>query len=381
MLDYDQLQALAAVVDHGGFERAARALHLTQSAVSQRVKALEESLGQALVARGSPPAPTGPGQKLLAHYRKVSLLEHDLGQELSGAGCPGLVTLPVGVNADSLATWFWDAVEPFLRREPVALDLVVDDQDRTHELLCKGEVVGCVTTRAEPSQGCLADRLGTMRYLCVATEEFIERWAPRGLDENEAVRAPAMVFNRKDETHARFLAERFGAAPGFPRFHVPSSEGFVEAIARGLAYGLAPEAQAAPLLASGRLREVSPGAHVNIRLYWRRWALRSPMLEGLSAAVIEGAGRLLRKRRRVGRDATPDESQIVGYRGWARSSCDGWRGDSRRRCSTNRPARPCDSRRRHGGGSSPRETRKPLPPSHRPPTPRRCRSCRTAPAR
>ena len=64
MLDYTSLEALATVLHEGSFERAARRLHVTPSAVSQRVKQLEERLGQVLVQRGSPCTGTEAGQRL-----------------------------------------------------------------------------------------------------------------------------------------------------------------------------------------------------------------------------------------------------------------------------------------------------------------------------
>ena len=54
--DLPQLRALAAAVDHGSLEAAARALHLTPSAVSQRIKALEQGAGAVLLRRSRPVA-------------------------------------------------------------------------------------------------------------------------------------------------------------------------------------------------------------------------------------------------------------------------------------------------------------------------------------
>ena len=58
MLDYASLAAVSSVVREGTFERAARALNVTPSAISQRVKQLEERLGSVLIIRGQPCAPT-----------------------------------------------------------------------------------------------------------------------------------------------------------------------------------------------------------------------------------------------------------------------------------------------------------------------------------
>src|SRR4051794_34409011 len=108
--DYALLSALAAVVREGSFERAARALHVTPSAVSQRMKLLEERVGNLLVARGQPcPAPPA-GAVLCRHVEQVSLLEHELGEQLPElapfVGASAAPTLRIAVNADSVATWF-----------------------------------------------------------------------------------------------------------------------------------------------------------------------------------------------------------------------------------------------------------------------------------
>ena len=68
MLDYAGLEALSAVVREGSFERAAHKLHITPSAVSQRIKLLEERVGQALVLRGQPTLLTSPAGYLLRLY-------------------------------------------------------------------------------------------------------------------------------------------------------------------------------------------------------------------------------------------------------------------------------------------------------------------------
>ena len=65
-------------------------------------------------------------------------------------------------------TWFYPAVNEFLSREKVLLDLTVDDQDQTRKLLRDGMVMGCISSEPEPVQGCRAARLGTMCYRMLA---------------------------------------------------------------------------------------------------------------------------------------------------------------------------------------------------------------------
>jgi len=301
MMDYKLLQALAAVVEEGGFERAAKRLNLTQSAVSQRIRQLEEALGQPVLARTQPPAPTQPGRMLLRHARRVGLLEAELarglgfGEEASPQTAESpWQTIALAVNADTLATWFTGAVLPLLAGERLTLDLHVDDQERTHELLRAGEVSGCVSTRSTPMQGCRAVLLGHMRYHCACAPGFAARWFPNGLTLDAARLAPAVVFNRQDTVHDRFLENRLGASPqGAPRHHVPNSERFVDFVSGGAGYGLIPHMQAEGHLAEGCLIDLAPRAPMDVPLYWHCWNIPSALLAGLTKALLTAGRREL----------------------------------------------------------------------------------------
>ena len=294
MLDYKLLEALAAVVDEGGFERAARVLHVTQSAVSQRVRQLEERMGQVLLSRKGGPEPTEAGRRLLKHFRQVRLLEEDLFKELVPGRESGFASLPIGVNADSLATWFLPALTDFLARERILLDLRVDDQEATHDLLRHGEVLGCVSTEPDPMQGCTAEYLGHMDYLLVGEPGFAAQWLPRGLDREAASRAPILAFNRKDTLHHKLFRRVLGEIPGTMRVsYLPSSEKFVDMILCGRACGMLPRQQCGPHLASGEFLDLAPGHLTRADLYWHCWNLDSPMLASLSRALLQGARSLL----------------------------------------------------------------------------------------
>jgi len=298
MLDYKLLEALVAVCEEGGFERASHRLNLTQSAVSQRIRQLEDSLGQLVLARTQPPTPTEPGQRLLRHARRVGLLEAELSRGLQPAGhtagahkAAPWQRIALAVNADTLATWFADAVLPLLTRERLTLDLRVDDQERTHALLRAGEVAGCVSTRPKPMQGCRAIRLGCMRYHCVAAPSFARQWFPAGMSQKAVALAPAVVFNRQDTVHDRFLEAHLGQSPQeAPRHHVPDSDRFVSFVAAGVGYGLIPHMQADALLTTGRLIDMAPGAPMDVPLYWHCWNIPSALLALLTKALRE-AGR------------------------------------------------------------------------------------------
>ncbi len=301
-LDSRQLAAFAAVLREGSFEAAARALHLTPSAVSQRIKALEERLGRVLVRRGSPCVATEAGESLHRHAQQLQLLEAQalapfgltevaaLRDARPGAtGRPAPLPLALAVNADSLATWFVPALAALRESHAVAFDLHVEDQDHSGELLRQGRVLAAVSAEPEPVQGCRVQPLGRMRYLAVASPAFMRRHFPQGLDDAALAEAPVCVFNQKDQLQARFLRQLSRRRLSPPQHRVPSTHGFVHAALHGLGWGMNPEALVAPLLAAGDLVELAPGRSLDVPLYWQHWRLEAEVLRALGAAVSAAA--------------------------------------------------------------------------------------------
>ncbi len=294
MLDYKLIEALARVAQDGGFDKAAGSLHITQSAVSQRVKLLEEQIGQILIARTTPPRITSAGRNLLKHYLQVRQLEADLFKEMDNQADKGYTSIAVALNADSLATWFLAAMRSFVFEEGVLLDLRVDDQEQTHRLLKDGDVVGCISTKDQPLQGCRIDYLGQMNYHLLAAPEFAKKWFPAGLTVADAHHAPAVIFNRKDELHYKLFHLAFGEMPeNLPASYIPSAEKFQDFMIMGLGYGMLPLQQSEPLLRTGSLVHLAPGHHVPVKLYWHCWNLKSSLLVKFTKELISRAKTLL----------------------------------------------------------------------------------------
>ncbi|MFN3988009.1 MAG: LysR family transcriptional regulator ArgP [Rhodocyclaceae bacterium] len=291
MLDYASLAALATVVREGSFERAARALSVTPSAVSQRVRLLEERVGCALVVRGQPCRATDMGRRLCQHADRVRLLEQELYEalpSLSTGECVR-VTLPVAVNADSLATWFAPALAAFAAEAPVLMDLAIDDQDYTAEWLRNGKVLAAVTAAERPAAGCNSRPLGAMRYLAAASPSFMRRYFGAGVNATSLARAPSLLFNAKDELQARWANGLCGGHVELPRHTLPSSQAFVTATLAGMGWGLHPETLIAPQLHDGSLVPLVPDTPLDVPLYWQYARSASTLLDALTRQIVTAA--------------------------------------------------------------------------------------------
>ncbi|HRD95417.1 MAG TPA: LysR family transcriptional regulator ArgP, partial [Rubrivivax sp.] len=268
--DSAALDCLAALAATGSFERAAGQLSVTQSAVSQRLRALEAGLGRLLVVRSRPLRLTEPGKVLLRYARQMQALRADIAREL-GTSEAQQGRLPIAVNADSLATWVLPALDQVVQqglREGYGLDLVVDDQDFTHDWLREGEVLGCVSTVAEALRGCTVVALGCMRYVAVASPDFVARQLPKGLTRGNFAKVPWLVFNRKDDMDRAWASAAFGVRmPRLNERFVPSTEAQVRAATMGWGVAVMPEQMAAPALAQGRLLPVHPEITVDVLLH------------------------------------------------------------------------------------------------------------------
>jgi LysR family transcriptional regulator (chromosome initiation inhibitor) len=301
-LDYPALAALAAVVREGGFERAAAVLGVTPSAVSQRVRALEERVGAVLVVRGQPPVPTETGARLCAHAEQVRLLEAELAAALPDLGdvmADGPLTLRVAVNADSLGTWFLPAAARFAARTGALLDLVLEDEDHTADRLRSGAVLAAVTTDPAPVQGCRITALGALRYAAVASPAWIKRHLPRGVDAAALSHAPMLRFDRRDGLQARWVREALGiVALEAPVHWVPATQGFLDGALAGLGWAMNPLPLVAEHLAAGRLVELLPGRRLDVALHWQHARLGARLLATLTEEVLAAAQATLVQRGR-----------------------------------------------------------------------------------
>lgn len=298
--DPDALECLAAIIEEAGFERAAQRLSITQSAVSQRLRALEAQVGTVLIVRSRPLKPTPAGQLMLKHAKMMRLLRADLEKDLKELAPSSTGNgreeerISVAINADSIATWALPALTA-LAQGGLPIEIIADDQEFTHEWLREGQVLGCVTSLGQALRGCKMEPLGTMDYVAVANAEFAAARCPKGLNAHNFHQLPYIAFNRKDHLQHEFVTRAFK----LPRvmlkqLFVPSSEGQIRAVRAGWGVSVVPALGVSDLIDSGELVNLAPQHRLGVALYWHCWNLNSDVLDALSTALRAAAAANLR---------------------------------------------------------------------------------------
>ncbi|WP_291986435.1 LysR family transcriptional regulator ArgP [Candidatus Accumulibacter sp. ACC007] len=303
-IDNAQLAAFAEAIREGSFDLAARKLNVTPSAISQRIKLLEERIGQVLIQRSTPCQATAAGRPLLRYAEELALLEAEaltaLGVVDAEAGAASSVRIPMVINADSLDSWFLDVFDDLAASAAMTLDLRVEDQDHSLLLLREGAAMAGVSASPKAVQGCRVEPLGVMRYLAMASPPYVERYFAAGVDAETLNAAPMLMFNKKDGLQQVFLARLIGDAVIKPPTHyLPTTRSFAEAVLRGMTWGMIPEQLAETHLKAGHLIELAPQHCLDIPLFWHRWRIASSALESLSRLVHGAARKALRAQKAV----------------------------------------------------------------------------------
>jgi LysR family transcriptional regulator (chromosome initiation inhibitor) len=290
-VDGQQLAAFAAVIELGSFDAAAERLHVTPSAVSQRIKALEQRVGQVLVVREKPCTATAAGVPLLRLAAQTALLEAEALAEMGGSeGTAARIAL--AVNADSMATWFTGV---FAALDDVLFDVRIEDQDHSARLLREGVVMGAVTTERHPVPGCRVQPLGVMRYVPVASKAYMKRFLPDGFTAYAVAEAPSLAWNRDDALQDMLVRKVFRRDVGRPQHFVPTAEGFGAAVRAGLGWGMFPDSLAAPGIGDGSFVRVND-MYLDVPLYWQCWKLDSPIVGRITEAVHSAATQLRERK-------------------------------------------------------------------------------------
>lgn len=290
--EYDLLNTLTAVVKEGSFEGAASHLNITQSAVSQRIKSLEEKAGAVLILRGRPCLPTAVGTSLCQHIERVHLLEHDFllsTQNGKSVQTHQPVSVRIAVNADSLATWFSPVIAKAINEANILLDIVVDDQEHTAERLRNGDALAAVTVDEKPLNGFSKIPLGTLEYIAVTSPEFFDRHFASGVSAKAVTKAPCLFFDRKDSLPRTWVGNLFGTQISLTAQWVPSFTGYLQCCCNGSGWGFMPRSTVQPHLSNGTLVEVSPETKIEIPLFWQYSPNTGQTMGALSKIVISEA--------------------------------------------------------------------------------------------
>ncbi|WP_170478724.1 LysR family transcriptional regulator ArgP [Ruegeria arenilitoris] len=284
------LSALSAILRHGSFEAAASELAVTPSAISQRIKALEDRVGASLIQRGNPCSGTPTGLRIARHAEDIGLLEAQLTRELALETSPGAARVRIAVTADSLATWFIDAMA---KVDGMLFDLVIDNQDYSAAWLRRGEVSAAISVGGHAVSGCDTFSLGSLRYLPTASPDFIRKWFAVGVTPVTLAKAPCLIFNPKDKLQSTWIEAQTGTRISPPSHFLPSSQGFVDAAIAGVGWGMNPEVLVRPMLKDGRLCELVPGKPLDIPLTWQVGRILAPALTSLTRAVRQAAAQIM----------------------------------------------------------------------------------------
>lgn len=282
MLDYKLLESFYFVIREGGFEKAALALCITQSAVSQRVKLLEEHAGQILLLRSIPPQATEPGKLYVNHYLNVNNLENNLEYQKGKNN----EIIKLGINADSLATWFMPMAQKLLHSK-MLLELKVEDQRKTIDYLKNGEVIACISTFDKPIQGCSFKNIGTMTYRLMSSCSFKDKWFKTGFNLENIMVAPAVLYNKNDNLHSNQLKKIFSITPNYLRHYIPSVEQFFNVVKNGLGYGLIPDIQLKNAGNQNQLVNLCPEYSQKVELYIHCWNYTSKTIKYFLDNIIE----------------------------------------------------------------------------------------------
>lgn len=285
MLDYRGLEALYMVQECQNFELAAKKLFITQSAVSQRIKGLEDYYGEPVLIRTLPYRPTQLGSQLIGHYKKICLLEEELTKNLGGG--EGKPSIAIAINRDSLETWFLDLIKEEVFNS-VVLEIIADDQELTLNYLKDGMVSACLSTSEKEVLGGQATFLGNMQYVLVASPAFVKQYFSSNDTKKCLMNAPAIKFDQNDHLHERYLEMFFGINVRELKYNVmPSVKGFKELVLHGHVYALIPKLDIRHELKTKKLIEIYPNKMLEIPLYWHCWTVQSKIYQKFNADIVK----------------------------------------------------------------------------------------------
>lgn len=304
--DYPLLEALAAVVREGTFDGAAQSLGISSLTIGERIRLLEETTGAVLLIRDRQCIPTQFGQQLCRHLDQVQLMEEDLRRSFASVDrldTDGPSVIRVAVNADSLATWFPEVVRSAGSKLKLHFEVIPDDQEHTAERLRDGEVLAAITSETDTLPGCRRIDLGSIEYIAVASESFLDGRLAGEVSAESLSAATYVVFDRKDTLPLQWLMKAFGRPARLRGHWIPSFSGYLACCLNGSGWGMMPRHSVGDYLLDGSLRELVPGTSIMVPLHWQSIAPNSEIMTALSSIVMQVAGQHLEPPELARRDA------------------------------------------------------------------------------
>lgn len=292
MIDYRGIEALYMVLELQSFEAAAKKLHITQSAVSQRIKGLETHFGEPVLIRNLPYTLTRLGETLVGHYQRISILEKDLEKQISTSYEKPRIS--IAINRDSLETWFLELMKNKLIFENVLLEVVADDQELTLEYFKKGLVSACLSTSKKTTPEGESVFLGDMEYLLVCSPDFKDKYFSKRDVIKSLLAAPAVKFDKNDFLHEKYLEKYFSLKNAELNFHlIPSVQGFKRYALLGYGYCLIPKIDIVQELKKGELVQIFKDKTWKVPFYWHYWTLESKVYQKFNRDVIRQVKKML----------------------------------------------------------------------------------------
>ena len=270
-LNADQLHAFWTVVQTGSYHRAAEALCITQSAVTQRIQALEGALGQKLFIRsGRGVSLTAAGRILSRYCREQGQAEERLRMELQGSSEGLAGRLAVASGSVEGCQWLLPEVAKLGREHPdLDITLLVDEGIEPVALLESGKVDAVLSEIPLRRRGIRSARIGAMTYQLAVSAELSADW-PDEPTSAQLKAARAIDFSPRDRVTLDLLAN---CLPGedvsdLRRHFVNDTMALFDWVLAGGGYSALPVPLMRPQLEAGRLRILFPDIQSQKPLYW-----------------------------------------------------------------------------------------------------------------
>lgn len=237
-MNFNQMRAFHAVAMEGGFSAAAKALGVTQPAVTVQIRGLETELGVRLfLRRGQGAVPTTAGETLLAHVRRIMLLVDRTAAEVAGNPAIGGGVVRLGLSTPAtimgLAKRFADA------HPGVELRLATGNTEQLIEdlLACRVDLIAASHIDPDPRlAGVVLDR---QRLTLLVPEDDPLATTSDPLPLQALANLPLLLREPSSVTRQLFL--KAADAAGIPirmAASLGSREMIREATAAGLGYGI-----------------------------------------------------------------------------------------------------------------------------------------------